>query len=572
MIKDLKLILILLLLGTWSHLNCQKAIYSGKAIHHPIIAEQGMVASQHQLATKIGIEIMKEGGNAVDAAVAVGFALAVVLPRAGNLGGGGFMMIRMNDDGKTRAIDYREIAPLAAEQDMYLDQSGEVDNTKFNQSYHSIGVPGSVAGMIYALENYGTMSIKKVLKPAIKLAKKGFIVTHDLANALEIYKDRMYKSEASKSIFYKSNGTLYKAGDKLKQKDLAKSLKCIAKKGKDAFYKGKVGQKIINDIQRNGGIMTMEDLANYKVNEIEAVSGTYKGFEIYSMPPPSSGGVHIIQMLNMLEALNIEDFQFGSADYVHLLTETMRLAFADRSEHLGDPAFWEVPVEGLTSKKYAAKLSQLIRLDTVNHSSDIKPGQPFDYESEETTHFSVVDKHGNIVSNTYTLNYSFGTGLVAEGTGILLNNEMGDFSAKPGSPNGYGLIGGEANAVYPGKRPLSSMTPTFVLMDNKPLLITGSPGGSRIITTVLQIILNVLEHKMNIADATHAQRIHHQWYPDILYYDGYFNPDSKSILERKGHVIKQRSAMGSTQSIMIYDGVIFGASDPRRPDGKTIGY
>jgi gamma-glutamyltranspeptidase/glutathione hydrolase len=572
MINNLKLFLVLLLIGTWSHMACQKAIYSGKAIHHPIIAEQGMVASQHQLATNVGIDILKDGGNAVDAAVAVGFALAVVLPRAGNLGGGGFMMIRMNDDGKTRAINYREIAPLAAQQDMYLDPTGDVDNTKFNQSYHSIGVPGSVAGLIYALENYGTMSIKQVLRPAIKLAKKGFIVTHDLANALEIYKDRMHKSEASKSIFYKSNGTFYQAGEKLKQKDLAKTLKCIAKKGRNAFYKGKIGQKIINDIQLNGGIMTMEDLANYTVNEIEAVSGTYKGFEVYSMPPPSSGGVHIIQMLNILEALNIEDFQYGSAQYAHLLAETMRLAFADRSEHLGDPAFWEVPVEGLTSKKYAAKLSQLIKLDSVNLSSTINPGQPADYESEETTHFSVVDKFGNMVSNTYTLNYSFGTGLVAEGTGILLNNEMGDFSAKPGAPNGYGLIGGKANAVQPGKRPLSSMTPTFVLLDNKPFLVTGSPGGSRIITTVLQIILNVIEHKMNIADATHAPRIHHQWYPDILYYDGYFNPDSKSILERKGHVIKQRSAMGSTQSIMMYNGYIYGSSDPRRPDGTTIGY
>lgn len=561
----------LILSSSFQCLIAQAAIYSSESIHHPIIADNGMVASQHHLATQVGLDLLKEGGNAIDAAVGVGFALAVVLPRAGNLGGGGFMLLHEAKSKKTTAINYREMAPKAAHRDMYLNEAGEVDNEKFNQSYHAVGVPGTVAGMLHALENYGTMDIATVIAPAIVLAEEGFPVTHDLAAVLNKYEQRLKKSAEAKKIFFKGE-TYYEAGDILKQTDLAWSLRQISKKGTKGFYKGPLADKLIADIQKHGGIMTRKDLKKYKVTETEAALGTYRGHQIASMPPPSSGGVHVIQMLNILEGYNLTESEHNSAETIHLMTEAMRYAYADRSEHLGDPAFWPVPVEGLTSKDYATDLRKKIDRTKATDSDAVKPGQPSAYESEETTHFSVVDKYGNAVSNTYTLNFSFGTGLVAEGTGILLNNEMGDFSAKPGSANAYGLIGGEANAVEARKRPLSSMTPTIVLKDEQPLLVTGSPGGSRIITTVLQMILNVIDHGMNIAEATHAPRIHHQWYPDILFHEKYFSPDTRKALEKKGHTLKQRAAMGSTQSIMIKDGQFHGASDPRRPDAMTRGY
>lgn len=549
----------------------QAAIYSKEAVHHPIIAHHGMVASQHALATDVGLEILQDGGNAVDAAVAVGFALAVVLPRAGNLGGGGFMLVHLSDQNITRAINYREQAPGTSTRDMYLDSDGNVDNALFNTSYLSIGVPGTVAGLLHALEKYGTMSTKDVLKPAIKLAKKGFPITHDLAHLLQNYEERMTVCEHTQDIFYKKNKAYYTPGEILKQKDLAWSLKQISKHGIKGFYEGEIAKRIVSDVQKNGGILTLQDFKNYSVSDVEPVMGTYKGYEIVSMPPPSSGGVHIIQMLNMIENFTQDSLVYGSAEYAHYLAEIMRLAYADRSKHLGDPAFWDVPTDGLTSKAYASSLSQTIS-DTARLSTSVLPGSPADYESEETTHFSVVDQYGNVVSNTYTLNFSFGAGLMAEGTGILLNNEMGDFSAKPGSANAYGMIGGVANAVEPGKRPLSSMTPTLVMKDGKVELVTGSPGGSRIISTVLQIILNVIEFDMNVAEATHATRIHHQWYPDILYHEKNLNPDTKQLLEKRGHTLQVRSAMGSTQSIHLKDGTLHGASDPRRPDARTRGY
>ena len=530
-----------------------------------------MVASQHKLATEVGVAILEKGGNAIDAAVGVGFALAVVLPRAGNLGGGGFMLIYDEKSEKTSAINYREMAPASSDRDMYLDKEGNVDNKKFNQSYHSVGVPGTVYGMAYALEKYGTMSLEEVLAPAIKLAKNGFEVTNDLSTVLKKYEDRLKASDAAAEIFYKEDA-FYEPGDILIQNDLAWSLEQISKNGVEAFYGGKLGKKLSKDIRKNGGIISLDDLKNYKSTESEPVWGTYRGYEIASMPPPSSGGVHIIQMLNILEAFPLDSLGHNSAQTLHLITEAMRLAYADRSEHLGDPAFWDVPVDGLTSKSYADELRKMIDPQMAGDSEKINPGKPQDFESEETTHFSVVDRFGNSVSNTYTLNFSFGSGLVAKGTGILLNNEMGDFSAKPGEANAYGLIGGEANAVEPGKRPLSSMTPTMVFKDGKPFIVTGSPGGSRIITTVLQVIMNVIDHDMNIAEATHAPRIHHQWYPDNLYYESVLNVDTRNILISKGHDIKQRSAMGSTQSIMLMNGLLHGSSDPRRPDAATLGY
>ena len=549
----------------------QSAIYSSESVHHPIIAKNGMVASQHKLATQVGLDILKKGGNAIDAAVGVGFALAVVLPRAGNLGGGGFMIVHESSTKKTTAINYREMAPKASTRDMYLDKKGNVDSDKFNKSYHSVGVPGSVAGLIQALNDYGSMSLEDILQPSIELAENGFPVTHDLAHLLIKYESRLRPCQETEKIFYKDDG-YYQAGEILKQKDLAWSLGQIAEKGVDAFYNGDLGKRMIKGIQKNGGIMTVEDLNNYKTSTSEPVWGDYRGYKIASMPPPSSGGVHIIQMLNILESFPLSFLGHNSAETIHLMTESMRLAYADRSEHLGDPAYWPVPVEGLISKKYASSLASQINRYNATDSDDIKPGSPGNYESEETTHFSVVDKEGNVVTNTYTLNFSFGTGLVAKGTGILLNNEMGDFSAKPGEQNAYGLIGGEANAVEAGKRPLSSMTPTLVFKEGKPFLVTGSPGGSRIITTVLQVILNVIDHDMNVAEATHAPRVHHQWYPDVLYYEKGVGHDTRNILVGKGHTISIRPAMGSTQSIILNDGLLKGASDPRRPDAATMGF
>jgi len=551
--------------------HAQSPIYSSESIHHPIIAENGMVASQHPLATQVGIDILKQGGNAIDASVGVGFALAVVLPRAGNLGGGGFMILHHAQKKKTSCINYREMAPSNSSRDMYLDKEGNVDNDKFNQSYHSIGVPGTVAGLIHALENYGSMSLKDILQPVIKLAEVGFPVSHDLSRLLKKYEDRLKKCPESKRIFYQGSG-YYSPGDILIQKDLAWSLKQIAKNGKNAFYNGKLGKRISEGIIENGGIITEDDLENYIVEEVQPVIGTYRDFSIASMPPPSSGGVHLIQMLNILENYPISFSQHNSSETIHLMAEAMRLAYADRSEHLGDPNFWNVPMDGIISKDYAKFLNEKIDRYNANLSSEISAGQPQDFESEETTHFSVVDKLGNVVSNTYTLNFSFGSGLMAKGTGILLNNEMGDFSAKPGSVNAYGLIGGEANSVAPKKRPLSSMTPTLVFKNGQPILATGSPGGSRIITTVLQIIMNVIDHNLNIAEATHAPRVHHQWYPDILYYEKSIGHDTRISLAAKGHKIEQRAAMGSTQSIMIIDDMMHGCSDPRRPDATTMGF
>ena len=547
-------------------------IYSSDVLHHPIVGENGMVASQHKLATEVGLEILKKGGNAVDAAVAVGFSLAVVLPRAGNLGGGGFMMIHDADTKETNALNYREMAPAKAHRDMYLDKKGDVNRSKLNADYAASGVPGSVAGMALALEKYGTMSLAEVLAPAIDQAENGFVVTYDLARVLKSLESRIRKWPESAKIFYKPNGGYYEGGDILIQKDLAWSLKQIAEHGPQAFYNGEVGKRLAHDMKNNNGYITLKDLNNYKVEETKPVWGEYRGYEVASMPPPSSGGVHIIQMLNILQGYPLGYLGHNTAETLHLMAECMKYAYADRSEHLGDPNFWKVPMKGITSEDYAAELRSKINRWEATPSDDIKPGSPQDYESEETTHFTVVDKDGNVVVNTYTLNFSFGTGIVAKGTGILLNNEMSDFSAKPGVANAFGLLGGEANAVEPGKRPLSSMTPTLVFKDGKPYFATGSPGGSRIITTVLQVILNIIDHDMNVAEATHAPRIHHQWYPDILYIEKGINLDTQNLLRVRNHNIQYRSAMGSTQTIMLKNGLLFGSSDPRRPDAATMAY
>lgn len=566
------LIVFTLLVGNRAAVAQDSAILSGRDIFHPVFARHGMVSSQDATATRIGVDILRKGGNAVDAAVAIGFALAVTLPRAGNIGGGGFMMVHMAGSGRTVAIDYREMAPAAASADMYLDSVGKVDKKRARFSYLSSGVPGTVAGLALALEKYGTMSLAEVMTPAIFLAKNGVTVSPQMADALGRREERLSKHAATARIFLHADGTALASGEVLVQKDLARSLELIANQGPDAFYRGEIAKKIATDMEANGGLITLEDLKNYRALERAPVRGTYRGYEIYSMPPPSSGGVHLVQLLNILEDYPIAFLGHNTANTIHVMAEAMKLAYADRSRYLGDPDFWNVPVAGLTSKAYAAKLRERISLRHATPSKNIKPGDPLPYESNETTHFSVMDGAGNVVSNTYTLNFSFGSGIVAAGTGILLNNEMDDFSAKAGVPNAYGLIGGEANAIEPGKRPLSSMTPTILFRDGKPLLATGSPGGSRIITTVLQIIMNVVDHDMNVAAATAASRIHHQWLPDKLRVEVGISDDTLDTLSAMGHHIEIGNAMGSTQSVMRIEQGFFGAADPRRVGALAQGY
>ncbi len=547
---------------------------SSRDIFHPVYGRHGMVSTQEATATRIGLEILKQGGNAVDAAVAVGFALAVTLPRAGNLGGGGFMLVHDAASGRTVAIDYRETAPAAAHRDMYLDEKGEVDTRRARTGYTSIAVPGTVAGLVLALERYGTMPLREVVAPAIRLARDGFVVTRAFRDSFTPRRrDKLMRWPESRRIFLKPDGALYEVGERFVQTDLARSLTEIAEHGAAAFYEGAIAKRIVADMEANGGLITGEDLAAYRPVVREPVRGTYRGYEIVSMPPPSSGGIHLIQILNILEGYDLAAFGHNSARTLHYMAEAMKLAFADRSKYLGDPDFWRVPVKGLTSKAYAARLRAAIDPGVARRADEIAPGNPESYESRETTHFSVVDRWGNAVSNTYTINLGYGSGIVAEGTGILLNNEMDDFSAKPGTPNVFGLIGGEANAIAPGKRPLSSMTPTIVFKDGEPFLVTGSPGGSRIITTVVQLVVNVIDYRMNVAAATAAPRIHHQWRPDRLRYERGISPDTLELLAGRGHILRPSAAMGATQSILrLSDGTLTGASDPRRPGALTLGY
>ncbi|MGP9637043.1 gamma-glutamyltransferase [Psychrobacter sp. AOP3-A1-26] len=557
---------------TTNNAKTDQAIYSADAIHHPVWAKNGMVATQEALASDIGLKILKDGGNAVDAGVAVGFALAVTLPRAGNIGGGGFMMIYDAKQGKTVALDYREKAPSSASRDMYLDEEGNAVSDLSRYHGLAIGVPGTVAGLLKALEDHGTMSRGQVMAPAIALAEDGIEVTAGLSESLEALSDRLQKWPSTKKIFFKADGSAYQPGERLKQPELAKSLKLVAAKGADGFYKGETAKKLVKAVNEAGGSMSLEDLANYEAIAREPVKGEYRGYEIVSMPPPSSGGIHIVQILNILEGYPLKDYGQNSAQTIHLMAEAMQLAYADRAEYLGDSDFIDVPASGLTSQAYADKLRALINPKKATPASTINANNPLPYESDQTTHFSIVDKDGNAIANTYTLNFSYGTGLVAEGTGILLNNEMDDFSAKPGVPNGYGLLGGEANAVEANKRPLSSMSPTIVFKDSKPYIVTGSPGGSRIITTVAQVISNVIDHDMNIAEATHAPRIHDQWQPDEIRVEKALNIDTVKKLESMGHKVSPKAAMGSTQSIMMTPNGVYGSSDPRIVDAAVVGY
>lgn len=545
---------------------------SPKDIFHPVMGTNGMVASQEELATEAGLEVLKEGGNAIDAAVTIGFTLAVTLPRAGNLGGGGFMLVHLADSQETIAMDYREKAPLAATRDMFLDENNQVDSQKSKYSHLAVGVPGTVAGMTMALEKYGTIPLARALQPAIELAEQGFPVDEDLHKTLIDAQEKMQASPASMDIFFQEEGLPYEIGEIIVQKDLAKSLKLIAQEGASAFYQGKIASAIVADMEVNGGLITKEDLAAYEPVIRPTIKGNYRGYEIHSMPPPSSGGIHLVQMLNILEKFTIRSLGHNTAQTIHLMAESMKLAYADRSKFLGDSDFVSVPIAQLTSKTYASTLSQKINYYRATPSNEISSGNPYQVESKDTTHYSVIDQYGNAVANTYTLNLDYGTGLTASGTGILLNNEMDDFSAKPGVPNFFGLIGGEFNAIEPDKRMLSSMTPTIVMKEGKPFLVTGSPGGSQIITTVLQVIMNVIDHQMNIAEATNAVRVHHQWLPDELRFEQGLNRDTRWLLSGKGYKVVDGNSIGSTQSIMNVDDIFYGASDPRRPGALTLGY
>lgn len=549
-------------------------LFEYSAINHPVMGRKGMVASHNQLSSEIAAEILAKGGNAIDAGAALGFALAVTLPRAGNIGGGGFMLVHVAAENRTIAIDFRETAPAAANQDMYFDTDGNVvlDET-YRFSHKSSAVPGSVAGLAHIVEEYGTMTLAEVLEPAIRMARDGIEVTYDLAADLS-RSQRLKSNPAALRKFYKPDGSNYEVGELWKQPDLAWTLSEIAEHGVDAFYIGSVAKKIVADMEAHNGLITMQDLANYQVLEREPVRGTFRGFDIAAMPAPSSGGTHVIQMLNILENFPLAKMGPESADALHIIAEAMKFSYADRSKYLGDPDFVEVPTEALISKDYARGLAAKISMNRALPSDEIAPGNLAIYESDETTHYSVVDAEGNMVGNTYTLMFSFGSGVVIEGTGILMNNNMGNFTLRSDIPDAFGLMGSENNLIRPNRRPVSSMSPVMVSRDGQPILMTGSPGGSKIISANMQMVLNVLEFGMNIADAAVAPRIHHQWKPDVMEIESGISPDTVTRLIDLGHSINfsQRSAgMGSLQTVMREDGMFFGFSDPRRPGAGAIG-
>jgi gamma-glutamyltranspeptidase/glutathione hydrolase len=550
-------------------------VISPFATARPVVAKHGMVVTQEAAASRVGLNILKRGGNAVDAAVAVGFALAVTLPRAGNLGGGGFMLIHRADLNQTIAIDYREAAPAATTKDVFLDANGEADPFKSRYSGLAIGVPGTVAGLELAWRKYGSgkFSFADLIAPAIALAREGLAVDDDVADSLPLAAAALARHPSSARIYLHPDGSVPQAGDHIALVDLAATLETIAANRAAGFYSGPVAQKIVEAVNAAGGRMTIEDLANYRAVEREPVRGSYRGYTVVSMPPPSSGGAHIIEILNILEGFPLAAQGLNSAASLHELAEAEKLAYADRAAYLGDPDFVKIPVAGLISKTYAEHLRALIAPDHARPAGDIRPGEPERYESDQTTHFSIVDGDGNAVANTYTLNLPYGSGLVAEGTGILLNNELDDFAAKPGAANVYGLLGGDANAPGPMKRPLSSMSPTLVFKDGKLLMATGSPGGSRIISVVLQIILDVIDHGLNVAEAENAPRAHDQLWPDELRIERGISPDTIRLLEAMGHKVVLRDAMGSANTIVrTPDGELEGASDLRQRGTLAVGY
>ncbi|TNF65368.1 MAG: gamma-glutamyltransferase [Gammaproteobacteria bacterium] len=539
---------------------------------HPIESNYGMVATQESIATDVGAKILNKGGNAVDAAVAVGFALAVTMPKAGNLGGGGFMLIWLNDKKKAIAINYREKAPMAATKDMFLDKNGNVDEDLISGTYKASGVPGTVKGLILAEKKYGKLSLKEVIQPAIDLAENGFEVSYPMAESLSDAKDWLFGHPETRKIFLNKNNQPYKAGQWLVQKQLAETLKRIRDTNGDDFYTGKTAKILVKDMKANGGLITLADLKSYHAEELEPVKGTYKGYKIYSMPPPSSGGVTLIELLNILEGFDLEKFGLNSAESIHLMTEAESYAYNDRNSDLGDPDFVHNPVEHLVSKSYADSIRKQINYDKHVPSNKISDVKVINNESNQTTQFSVVDHDGNMVSNTYTLNYSYGNGIIVKDLGFFLNNEMDDFTAKVGVANSFGLVQGKANSIEPGKRPLSSMTPTIIITkDNQPFLATGSPGGSRIITTTLQVILNMITHHLNLQSAVNTPRVHSQLWPDQIQIEQGISPDTIKILEKMGHQVVLDAAMGSANSVSYQDDMFYGARDPRRAGALAEG-
>ncbi len=541
----------------------------------PVTARNGMVVTSHTIASQVGVEVLRMGGNAVDAAIAVGFALAVVLPEAGNLGGGGFMVVR-TADGEVTTFDFREVAPAAAHAGMFLNENGEYSKSLHHESYLAVGVPGTVAGFFLAHEKFGKLPIKDLLAPAIRFAEEGFAVTPYLSRRLTQYADAFRKYPASAKKFLKEDGEPYQPGEIWRQPGLARTLQRILAEGRDGFYRGETARLLAADMKRNGGLITEEDLAGYEAVERKPIHGTYRGYDIYGMPPPSSGGIAVVEMLNILEGFDLKEAGFGSARYLHLLAETMRRGFADRAQHLGDPDFNpQIPVERLTSKEYAQTLRGSIDPAKASVSDPATFNEA--YESDQTTHYSVIDAEDNAVVVTYTLEYTFGSRIVAEGTGILLNNEMGDFNPVPGLTDETGKVGTPPNLVRPGKRMLSSMTPTIVAKDGKPYLLLGSPGGRTIINTVLQIILNVVDFNMDVTEAVAAPRIHHQWLPDRLRMERFgFSPDTVTILEAMGYTLDTRPSRSQGHAMVIQidpeTGLLLGAADPRSGDGAALGY
>jgi len=551
------------------------AIPASAASRAPVRARHGMVASTSEIASRIGTDVMKKGGNAIDAAVAVALALAVTWPAAGNLGGGGFMLIR-NADGTTDAIDYRERAPLAATRDMYVDANGNVIKGASTEGYKAMGVPGTVAGLALAHKRHGRLKWRELVEPARKLAADGFIVSDFIAGVFR-EKDSLKKLEPwpeSRRIFLR-NGRFFEMGERLVQPELAATLARIQGNPRD-FYEGVTARRIVADIREHGGLITAKDLATYEPTVRTPLRGTYRGHELILMPPPSSGGIGLIEMLHMLESYDVGSMPWQSARHLHLLTEVMRRAFADRSVFIADPDFATVPVAALTSAAYAEERRKTIDLEKASSSREVGAGNPSRFEPTETTHFAVVDADGAMVSNTYTINDWFGSGVTAKGTGVLLNDEMDDFTSRPGIPNDYNLIQGEGNAIQPKKRPLSSMTPLIMLDHGKPWVAVGAAGGPRIISTVLEIVVNLVDYGMNLQEALDAPRIHHQWMPDEIYWEPRgVNPDTRAVLEGMGHAFREKPTLhiSDANAVMIdpANGLRVGASDPRR-GGVAVGY
>jgi len=565
----------------------------------PVRARHGMVAGSCRIASQVGAEILEQGGNAADAAVAVGLALAVTHPSAGNLGGGGFMLVRMSD-GREAAVDYRETAPRASTGNMYLDEQGELIPDVSLVGYLAAGVPGTVAGLSLALEEFGSLPWSALVEPALRLAEQGFPVSHRLADEFREYEEKLSRFPESRRIFLR-DGAYYEAGDTLRQPELAATLQRLQEVGPQEFYQGLTAHLIVEDMRANDGLIDERDLAEYRPVIRRPLHGSYRGLEVLSMPPPSSGGIALLEMLNILEGFQLAELGHDSSAMLHLLVETQRLAFADRAEFPGDPAFLEIPVEGLVSKEYAAGLRENIDPGRAASSRNVRHGNPKgfgrdgalpeggeeqgqregggarDQTGGETTHFTVVDGEGNAVANTYTINSWFGSGAVVAGAGFLLNNEMDDFTTCPGSPNQFGLIQGAANSVSPGKRPLSSMTPTILLREGEFHMALGSVGGPKIISAVLQTIVNVADHGMNIQRAISVPRVHHQWLPDSVYYEDYgLSRDVREALEAKGHAFidQPKKSWGDVQAVMRdpETGILLGASDPRNPDASSLGY